>query len=122
MIINIRHTEEYTAEDILDLIEKACTAHDAEIVDKEVGPIMHTDPDAPVLQYFRQVVENVTGRLPDLDKEHGTTDGRYFPPETTVLLYQPTDNNIHTAQEYSVIEQREHVYEIFKEFVMTSDL
>jgi acetylornithine deacetylase/succinyl-diaminopimelate desuccinylase-like protein len=52
-----------------------------------------------------------------LDKEHGTTDWRYFPKETTVLLYQPTDNNIHTAGEYTTINQLEDVYTIYERFI-----
>jgi len=115
--INIRFTEEWSQETIFQLIEATCEIYNATITSRESWPLMYTDPENTYLTQFSGFVEQITWAKPSLDKEHGTTDGRYFPPETTVLLYQPTDNNIHTAGEYTMVDQLEDVYNIYTLFV-----
>jgi succinyl-diaminopimelate desuccinylase len=120
--INIRFTEQRTQESLLSLIQDVCEEYQATILTRESWPLMHTDVNNPYLLQFVDIVKDVTWQQPGLDKEHGTTDGRYFPPETTVLLYQPTDNHIHTAGEYTTVDQLEDVYNIYTLFVRNVEI
>lgn len=120
--INIRFTEVYTQEKIMESLRRYCNKYNAEILRYESWPFMYTNPENQLLKSFTSIVHKVTGKEPSLDKEHGTTDGRYFPDETIVLLYQPTDDYIHTDGEYTTIAHLEDVYTIYERFIKETDI
>jgi hypothetical protein len=56
------------------ILLKYCSKYTAEIKTFESGPLMYTDPKNILLTSFTDIVAEVTGNQPSLDKEHGTTD------------------------------------------------
>ena len=84
--IDIRFTEEYTADIIKKKVMSQMHSFNCRLLSELHGDVLYTDPKHPIFQQFIGVVKKVIGRKPELGKDHGGSDGRFFPTESVVIF------------------------------------
>lgn len=118
MTINIRHVESYTEDSLRASIEPLLEKYTTDLVKRSYGNIMSTSEDNLIVQKYKKIAEELVWPI-TLSKEHGSTDGAHLPAATTVILHQPTDAHIHSKGEYTMIDELEKIYEIYKMFILS---
>jgi succinyl-diaminopimelate desuccinylase len=115
--IDIRFTENYTPEEILNII-KDCIVGNVEIVSHSGGKAIFNRSDDKYLQLYKSIAEGVTGKTMRFGFETGGTDARFFNDgKTTIITNQPTGGEIHADGEWIDIESLETFLNIKKEFL-----
>ncbi len=116
---DIRFTEDFTNNYVIDKIQELVKMCNSEISDKIFGSLLATDEKDDIVQKFYQTVKN---ELPDsqvdLIKEHGWSDWRFFAEAwAKVLLQRPECGNLHWKDEWVNIDTFLPVYNSFYNFL-----
>ena len=116
---DIRFTEKYAMEEILEKIYKIIDRHHGEIISTISWDLVHTPEESDFVQAYMLSYESVMWKRPVVVKEHGASDGRFFSAKwMPLLLHRPTCANIHSKNEWVDIEATIKVYEIYKKFIL----
>ena len=116
---DIRFTEKYTMEKILEKIYKIIDRHHGQIVSTICWDLVHTPEESDFVQSYMWVYESIMWSKPTVVKEHGASDGRFFSAKwMPLLLHRPTCENIHSKNEWVDIEATMKIYEIYREFIL----
>jgi len=117
--IDIRFTEDFTSEEILDFVKVLLKHNNWELINKLVGEKLYTNPSNHLFQKYLKIAKKYYPNV-SLSKYHSSCDGRYFSEKwSVVLLHRPTFENGHGKDEYVVIDDLENLYNIYKEFILT---
>lgn len=119
MTINIRYTESYNPHSLRDIVDPLLEKYTTEILDRSSTSFMITPETHPMIQKYKTIAEEITWSV-RLHKAHGSTDGAHLPAETAIILHQPGDHRIHGKGEYTVVDELEKTYEVYKKFVLAS--
>ncbi len=115
--IDIRFTEKYSLEQIKKKVVSQMHSFNCRLTKELTGELLYTDPANKNLQQYLQVASTVLGEEVSLEKEHGGSDGRFFPAASTVIIHRPTCSNIHGKEESVVINDLQKIYDIYKQFI-----
>ena len=117
MEIDIRFIEPWTVAKMhAFVLEKAGEKVNVEL--RSYGEVVSTPEDHPMVQKFKESLEEVLGRKAEFRIEHGATDGRFFAEMgiPSIVTY-PVGGNIHAKDEWVSIKSLYQLYEIFKVFL-----
>ncbi len=80
--------------------------------------VVIAQPENTYVQKYRKAVEKVTGKTPEILKEHGATDARFFAElGIPILITYPIGGGIHTREEWVDLPALFTLYQIFREFL-----
>ena len=114
---DIRFTEEFSLDEILNQVNKFLSVTNGEIKSKLTWDLLYTDPYNPIIQKYLNIANKYV-ETTQLDKEHGWSDGRFFSAAwSVVLLHRPSCRNLHWKNEYVVLEDMDIIYKIYKDFI-----
>ena len=117
MELDIRFVEPWTVSKMhAYVLEKAGDRVKVEL--RSYGEVVSTPEDHPMVQKFKESVEEVLGRKAEFSVEHGATDGRFFAEKgiPSIVTY-PVGGNIHGKDEWVSIKSLHQLYDIFKVFL-----
>jgi succinyl-diaminopimelate desuccinylase len=90
----------------------------AEIIDREPGAPLHTDPHDPQVQQLAVAVGGVTGAAAGFYREHFATDARFYSSAgIPSVCLGPIGAGLHSDEEWVSIESLGQTYEILRRFV-----
>lgn len=116
---NIRVTEDFTMEWLKIFLEKMITKYWV-MSEYQEWSLVYTDPKSDFVQNYLASCEKILGFTPEIKKEHGASDGRYFAEKgMPLLLHLPTCKNIHTQGEYVEKEVIFQIYDCYKTFIFS---
>jgi succinyl-diaminopimelate desuccinylase len=116
---DIRFTEKYSMEKIMGKIHKIIEKHHWTIVSTIEGDIVHTSVESDFIQSYINSYKAIMLCEPNIQKEHGASDGRYFSAQgMPLLLHRPTCESIHSRNEWVDIDSTVKVYEIYRHFIL----
>jgi succinyl-diaminopimelate desuccinylase len=111
--IDIRYTEDVTAEDVVRQVASVLDDR-TEFVPDIIAEPLHTEPDP----LFVQVTERVTGAPVKIMKEHGGSDGRYFTRlGIPVLMSRPEVGGLHSNREWIEIASMVTYYRVLEAYL-----
>lgn len=118
-LFDIRITEDF--QDVIAFeknLRTICAKYDAEILDIFHAELVYTDPNNTFIQEYMRTYEKILWKKPDIKKEHGASDGRFFASKgMPLILHRPSCENIHGKQENVEIESIEKIYDIYRNFI-----
>ncbi len=117
---NIRVTETFSDMWVLKIkIMKKLEEYWAKLLEYQEGSIVFTDSGHPFIQRYLKTCEEVLWFVPEIKKEHGASDGRYFAEKwMPLLLHLPDCQNIHSREENVSEEAIFQIYDCYKAFIM----
>jgi len=114
---NIRVTEDFTMEWLKVILEKVVKKYGV-MSEYQEWSLVYTNPESDFIQNYIKICEKILGFTPEIKKEHGASDGRYFAEKwMPISLHLPTCSNIHTKWEYVVKEDIFKIYDCYKAFI-----
>jgi len=114
---NIRVTEDFTMDWLKTELQEIVKSYGT-MSEYQEGSLVYTDPESEFVQNYLASCEKVLGFSPEIKKEHGASDGRYFAEKgMPLLLHLPTCKNIHTKWEYVEKEAIFQIYDCYKVFI-----
>lgn len=114
--INIRCTTENIRHDILQNIESLVQSFGWTIQMIQTWPVMWSSPDNKNMQIYKNIAEEILWPVLYY-KEHGTTDGRFFPDTSLVIMQQAKDHGIHSENECVDLDEVMKIYEVWRHFI-----
>jgi succinyl-diaminopimelate desuccinylase len=84
------------------------------------GPPLSTDPHDPQVQRLAACVAEVTGRNPQMYREHFASDARYYSEEgMPAVCFGPIGAGLHSDEEWVDVASLGQLYEALRQFVST---
>lgn len=120
-VFDIRFTETFqNIEDTQKIIQNILDKHQAKMLKIMSGDLLFTQPENIYVKKYIKSVKKVLWYTPNLVKEHGASDGRFFAAENIpVLLHRPTCAWLHAKNEYVENQAIEKIYDCYQEFVFS---
>ncbi len=116
--IDIRFTEDFTLDSLLDLIDKGLKRFNGKLVNLLTGDLLFSSPDNIEIQKYYKIAKNYIPNV-ELGKEHWGSDWRFFSAAwSIVLLHRPTFGNGHWKKEWVKVKDMEIIYNIYKDFIL----
>lgn len=117
---DIRLTEDHLdLEKVKEKIEEIVKKYNTQIEWCMLWNMLFANLNDDLVQKYILSAKKVLGYTPELAKEHGASDGRFFSARgISVLLQRPTCANIHTAGEYVVESEIEKIFNIYQHFIL----
>lgn len=114
--LDIRYTESYTSESLLEKIRRALPANIS--MDIEMNePLCTTDLNHPLVRPFAESLA-VIGRKPEVTVDHGASDGRFFSSlGIPVIISQPDGAGLHGQNEWVDIQSIEDYYKALLDYL-----
>ena len=117
---DIRFTEEFKLEEIVNIVYKFLEKTNGEILSILKGPLLYTDAYDVDVQKYYNIVKNIIWNDIMLVKEHWASDGRFFAEKwSKVILHRPTCWNVHTSREWVKLDELELIYNCFEKFIVS---
>lgn len=112
-VIDIRFTEEKTADGMLALLEEVFDEH-TEFHSELISEPLMTEPDPA----FVRITEEITGNPVRLVREHGGSDGRFFTRlKIPVIMSRPNVGGLHSDNEWIETDSMLQYYRILAAFL-----
>ncbi len=115
---DIRYIENTNSEKILSIINKFLSVTNGEIKNKLVWDLLYSDPSNNFTQKYLEISKKYVANA-HLSKEHWASDWRFFSKSwTIVLLHRPNCWNLHSKEEFVILEDLDKIYNIYKNFIL----
>ncbi len=114
---DMRITEEYTVDKVLEHLQSIATEHHAEIDFQNTGMPTHYPQDAPIAKDYIQILREVSGKEPSILYSNGASNGRFYVAKDTsihVLMSNPTVVGLHSSTECIVADSLPPYYELVR--------
>jgi succinyl-diaminopimelate desuccinylase len=112
---DLRLTEDYRVEDLMEQIENAAEPFGAEVKFHEADMATHYPREGPVARKFIDILRRVSGREPPILHANGASNGRFYlanDPNIHVLMSNPTVVGLHSDDECLVAASLEPYYQL----------
>lgn len=118
MTIDIRRTEKYKPEQLVNLVKK--TVNDKRIQVKVMAnqPMMTSSEKNKHIIQLSKSYKKIMKKKPLYKKEHGASDARYFSNiKIPCVIFGHTAVNIHGKNEYVLIDSCVKSYKVYEQFI-----
>ncbi|MEM3112319.1 MAG: M20/M25/M40 family metallo-hydrolase [Candidatus Anstonellales archaeon] len=116
MKIDVRFTENFTEAEILEKIRKTFKGCTVKVIAS--GQPFCLDKQRKEVRLLLDTIKKHTGSYPNDYYDHGASDARFFPKNTSVLIFKPLSGGHHTDKEWVDIKSLETYYEVLKDFLV----
>jgi len=118
MTINIRHTEDWSRETLIQTVKNLADAIGVSVDVSLYGPLLYTDPQHLLVVRYHAIARKHLGEKVMQGQEHGASDGRFFADKwSIVILHRPTCDNIHGNDEWVQISDMEKLFAVYEEVI-----
>jgi len=121
--IDIRFTNERSLQTLQSAISELTAKYPISLQKLSEWEVLRTDPQNVLLQAYLTKAKKRIGENVSLATEHAWCDGRYFSPHgSVVILHQPRIANIHSQDEYSVVEDYTIIHDLMLSYILDVDM
>ena len=118
MTLDIRRTERYKPEQLINLIKKTINDKRIQVKILENQPMMTGSEKNKHIVQLSKSFRKVMKKKPVYKKEHGASDARYFSNiKIPCVIFGHTAKNIHGKNEYVLIDSCVKSYKVYEQFI-----
>ena len=115
--INIRFTENYSPEELLEKI-KTCFDDSVRVKDIKITPCLVSHENHEHIDNYRKVMETGLGKPISVVGEHGASDAQYFQHlGVPIILHRPAGDGLHAEHEQIDLVSLEKFIDNWKKFL-----
>jgi len=118
LYLDIRRTEEYSEDQILDMLGKIKNVQIERIMS---ASMLESNENNPYANKLKAAVNKILKKTPKFSYEHGATDARYFSEHAIpAVVFKALGYGPHSDTEHLIISSLEPYYAILVEFINSS--